>query len=396
MKRMAVVTMLVCLLSIQGCQREQESREPTQAVSENFSDSDWHPAAGEQEKKEAEEDCREILESIGPVFKNSEKGSASNSVITDETAEKMLDKMEERGCAAYFSKICSGMRNYRKMEKFLKQSRKGNPGEMLLYELCEDGGIGRNKFVFDGQEMNVIHTRTTWNDESPVFHETESYTIKEWEFTKKGWFSYEFYVPEPPEISERLNANRMVRVKPLNPQYLDTAREYLYPVGYQRNNLLCSHWDSEHLEDLDYRGLYDCFYFMKNQEKCSASQYPDGIPGEEFESLLQEYLPVTAEQLRRYAEFDEKKQVYIWKGMGGRDYTPTAFGASIPEITDMKENADGTTTITVDAVCRRTGNDCVITHVLTVQFAGAGRVKYLGNQVLGDGLEQIPAYQYRR
>ena len=49
-----------------------------------------------------------------------------------------------------------------------------------------------------------------------------------------------------------------------------------------------------------------------------------------------------------------------------------------PEITDMKENEDGTTAITVDAVCRRTGNDCVITHVLTIQSAGGGRVKYLG------------------
>ena len=56
MKRMAVVTMLVCLLSIQGCQREQQSREPAQVVSENFSDSDWHPAAGEQEKEEAEDE----------------------------------------------------------------------------------------------------------------------------------------------------------------------------------------------------------------------------------------------------------------------------------------------------------------------------------------------------
>lgn len=396
MKRMMAAVMLVCLLSIQGCQREQENQESVQAVSENFSDNEWHPAAGGQEKKEAEEDCQEILENIRPIFENSERGLASNSVITDETAEEMLDKMEESGCAAYFSRICNGVRNYRQMEKFLKQSRKGEKGEILLYELCEDGGIGRNKFVFDGQEMMVIYTRTTWNDDSPVLHETESYTVKEWEYTKKGWFCYEFCVPEPPELSERINADRMVRVKPLKQQYLETASRYLYPVGYQKNNLICSNWDSEHLEDLDYRGLYECFYFMKNQEQCRASQYPDGIPGEEFESLLQEYLPVTTEQIRRYVEFDEKKQVYIWKGMGGRDYTPTAFGASIPEITDMKENEDGTTAITVDAVCRRTGNDCVITHVLTVRFDGAGRVKYLGNQVLGDGLEQIPAYQYRR
>ena len=56
MKRMMAAVMLVCLLSIQGCQREQENQESVQAVSENFSDNEWHPAAGGQEKKEAEED----------------------------------------------------------------------------------------------------------------------------------------------------------------------------------------------------------------------------------------------------------------------------------------------------------------------------------------------------
>ena len=49
MKRMMAAAMLVCLLSIQGCQREQENQESIQAVSENVSDREWHPAAGTQE-----------------------------------------------------------------------------------------------------------------------------------------------------------------------------------------------------------------------------------------------------------------------------------------------------------------------------------------------------------
>ena len=33
-----------------------------------------------------------------------------------------------------------------------------------------------------------------------------------------------------------------------------------------------------------------------------------GIPKEEFESLIMEYLPITAEQIREYAVFDEENQ----------------------------------------------------------------------------------------
>ena len=65
------------------------------------------------------------------------------------------------------------------------------------------------------------------------------------------------------------------------------------------------------------------------------------------------------------------------------------------EITAMQENGDGTVTLTVDAVCKMMGSDVVMTHQLMVQFLGDGSVRYLGNQVLEDGLEKIPPYQYR-
>lgn len=36
---------------------------------------------------------------------------------------------------------------------------------------------------------------------------------------------------------------------------------------------------------------------------------------------------------------------------------PTFFGTSLPEVTDIRRNEDGTVTLTVEAVC-----DAVITH----------------------------------
>lgn len=65
-------------------------------------------------------------------------------------------------------------------------------------------------------------------------------------------------------------------------------------------------------------------------------------------------------------------------------------------VTDIRENNDGTITLTVEAVCEMViCDDSVITHELTVRFAEDGSFQYLGNEILNGGIEKISAYQYR-
>ena len=40
-------------------------------------------------------------------------------------------------------------------------------------------------------------------------------------------------------------------------------------------------------------------------------------------------------------------------------------------------------------------DDAVIIHELIVKFADDGSFQYLGNEILNNGIEEIPAYQYR-
>ena len=122
----------------------------------------------------------------------------------------------------------------------------------------------------------------------------------------------------------------------------------------------------------------------------------NGIPKEEFESLIMEYFPVTAKQIQEYAAFDEEKQTYAWAPLGCVNYMHNFFETSLPEVTDIKENEDGTVTLTVDAVCDMVVcEDAFITHELTVRFAEDGSFRYLGNNILSDGIGDIPDYQYR-
>lgn len=167
-------------------------------------------------------------------------------------------------------------------------------------------------------------------------------------------------------------------------------------IGYQGNNLLCSDWDLDNLDALDYNGLYEYLYRMKYGEQLQAENYTDGIPKAEFESLMMEYFPISEEELQKYAEFDEKTSRYAWASLGCGNYVPNFLGTSVPEVVEIKENLDDTVTLTVNAVCDMViCNDALITHKLTVKFKEDGSFQYLGNEIWEEDKINVPEYQYR-
>ena len=87
----------------------------------------------------------------------------------------------------------------------------------------------------------------------------------------------------------------LIRVKPLRKELHELSEQYVYGLGYQGNNILRSSWDSEHLDRLDYAGLFEALYAMKYQTSFPAGRYSGGIPKDAFETLIMEYIPVTAE-----------------------------------------------------------------------------------------------------
>ena len=351
----------------------------------------------ETERKEAEDECKKVLVLISDIYILADKGDAVNPVLDDKTIYKMQDRIKEKGYPVTTKKAYAAMENYKRVEAFLKNCQDEKAGSVVLYELHSDGGIGRDKFIFDGKDMYLISACATWNSNDTYGMSYISYArIKEWKYTEKGWFGYELCVPEPPEVTEIVDGSCLVRIKPMTKEQREMSEKCVQGLGYQGNNLLCSNWDADHMEKLDYNGMYEYLFAMKYHKAFDAEDYPNGIPKEEFENLIMEYLPVTAEQIREYAVFDEKNQTYYWARLGCFNYAPTFFGTSLPEVIDIKENEDGTITLTVEAVCDMViCDDAVITHELTVRFAEDGSFQYLGNEILNDGIMHIPDYQYR-
>lgn len=351
----------------------------------------------ETERKEAEDECKKVLVLISDIYILADKGDAVNPVLDDKTIYKMQDRIKEKRYPVTTMKAYAAMENYKRVEAFLKNCQDEKAGSVVLYELHSDGGIGRDKFIFDGKDMYLISACATWNSNDTYGMSYISYArIKEWKYTEKGWFGYELCVPEPPEVTEIVDGSCLVRIKPMTKEQREMSEKCVQGLGYQGNNLLCSNWDADHMEKLDYNGMYEYLFAMKYHKAFDAEDYPNGIPKEEFENLIMEYLPVTAEQIREYAVFDEKNQTYYWARLGCFNYAPTFFGTSLPEVIDIKENEDGTITLTVEAVCDMViCDDAVITHELTVRFAEDGSFQYLGNEILNDGIMHIPDYQYR-
>ena len=350
-----------------------------------------------QENEEATRDSMQIMSGLEHIYRNADKGDSLNVVLDNKSICKMIKKIKQQGYSVTVSEDYSNMENYKRFSSFLAKAQKKQKGSGVIYEVHSEGSIGREKFIYDGKDMFLLASNASWDDNGKPIITFVSYTrIKKWRYSRKGWFCYEMCVPEYPEVTEMVDGSCLIRIKPMSDNKRKLSRKCVRGLAYQGNNILCSNWDQEHMQKIDYNGLYEYLYAMKYKKKFNGKKYPSGIPKDQFEQLIMEYLPVSREEIEKYASYNEKKKTYDWMRLGCFNYAPNFFGTSIPEVTKIKHNSNGTVTLTVDAVCEMVlCNEAVITHELTVKFNKDGSFRYLGNKILNGGIKKIPEYQYR-
>ena len=350
-----------------------------------------------QENEEATRDSMQIMSGLEHIYRNADKGDSLNVVLDNKSICKMIKKIKQQGYSVTVSEDYSNMENYKRFSSFLAKAQEKQKGSGVIYEVHSEGSIGRKKFIYDGKEMFLLASNASWDDNGKPIITFVSYTrIKKWRYSRKGWFCYELCVPEYPEVTEMVDGSCLIRIKPMSDNKRKLSRKCVRGLAYQGNNILCSNWDQEHMQKIDYNGLYEYLYAMKYKKKFNGKKYSSGIPKDQFEQLIMEYLPISREDIEKYASYNEKKKTYDWMRLGCFNYAPNFFGTSIPEVTKIKHNSNGTVTLTVDAVCEMVlCNEAVITHELTVKFNKDGSFRYLGNKILNGGIKKIPEYQYR-
>lgn len=344
----------------------------------------------DQAKKETEKflDC---IEDMYQPYLDAE------SQIQENVQENIADILANKGYLVRADGIYSNIKNEEILEKFLSDAKNGKSGSVVLYELRTRAAVARYEYSFDGLDMYVFASGMEIQQDGTRCQTYCSYTrIKSWRYTDAGWFCYELCVPEYPEVSEMVDGSVLIRVKPISEENRDASEKYVLGIGYQGNNILCSNWDIDSLETLDYTGMYEYLYAMDTGERFLLDEDADGIPADEFEKLIMKYIPTSQKIIRSSTAFDEDKGEYYWARLGCMNYAPTHFGTSYPEVVAIKENDDGTITLTINTVCEMVLNDeAIITHELTIKENEDGSFMYMGNKILNDGINRIPDYQYR-
>ena len=375
----------------------QNNNTKEDVISEEDLEKGYDLPVSAQENEEATRDSMQIMSGLEHIYRNADKGDSLNVVLDNKSICKMIKKIKQQGYSVTVSEDYSNMENYKRFSSFLAKAQKKQKGSGVIYEVHSEGSIGREKFIYDGKDMFLLASNASWDDNGKPIITFVSYTrIKKWRYSRKGWFCYELCVPEYPEVTEMVDGSCLIRIKPMSDNKRKLSRKCVRGLAYQGNNILCSNWDQEHMQKIDYNGLYEYLYAMKYKKKFNGKKYPSGIPKDQFEQLIMEYLPVSREDIEKYASYNEKKKTYDWMRLGCFNYAPNFFGTSIPEVTKIKHNSNGTVTLTVDAVCEMVlCNEAVITHELTVKFNKDGSFRYLGNKILNGGIKEIPEYQYR-
>lgn len=224
----------------------------------------------------------------------------------------MVKKIKKQGYSVRTYEEYSNMENYKIVDSFLKEAKEGNMGLIAIYEVHSDGSIGREKYIYDGENMFLLNSCASWDDNNKTSMTFVSYTrLKEWRYSKKGWFCYELCVPEYPEVTEMVDGSCLIRIKPMSKRKRELSKKCVRQLGYQGNNLLCSNWDINHMKKIDFNGLYEYLYAMKYKKKFNEKRYQNGIPKEEFEQLIMEYMPVSVEEIQKYAVYNKKKKRMI-------------------------------------------------------------------------------------
>lgn len=376
-----IILMLLCIGLLGGC----ANRSAADSKSELSDQAEAEQSAGADDINELEKETLDLALRYQTLYQGMDKGTALNAVIPDDNVKLIIEQIGEYGCTA--TGYQQNMVNYQQFEEFLLQALEGQEGYATYYYVRSDGGFFYRKFHSVDKCLFVNTASLSWNDAGdPVVAYTNQYTIEQWEYTAKGYFIYENENDRYPYILQR--------VKPLGERERELCNLYIYPIGYQGNNLFLTDWDQDSMDQINYNDLYEYLYYMD-----TGTIFDHGgissIPAAQFESLITRYFDVTGEFLQQTASYYSDRNEYFWILYSISMKYTILHPAPLPEVVDSRENEDGTITMVVDAVYDDIGVDRAFTHEVTVRVNDDGSFKYLSNEIRPEDKENVPTYDSR-
>ena len=301
--------------------------------------------------------------------------------------KEMVEKMGKRGYIIIDENNQTNLQNPKKLRKFCEEIASGREGTVRFYRALERNGIRQTDLTFDGTNLIITNVVLSREKEDQFISYMERYAAKEWKVTEKGYLIYKKYRPAGYDGEDAVDA---VRMEPIPDELRELCKRYVPQSGYYNGGLFFEEWNEKNYDRLDFRSLFEEFYRIQNGNYPADDAYPEGIPAQEFESVVQSYLSVPVEILRGRQEYQKEKNCYKREEMLYRRYNIT--NVPVPEVTAYKENLDGTLTITVEAVWKERMTDCAFIHEVTVRQRGERSFQYIGNRIIQSEENMLPTY----
>ena len=324
------------------------------------------------------------------IYASAGKGKGMNPVLEKGEIHKIVQRLGTCGYSAACMENDCDMQNGRTVEKDLLKAGKGGKTSAVFFCVTRSGGIHRYELKPKGNKAEFTDAYLDWNKQgNPAVSYVKKEEASSWRLTKKGWLIWETKHTE----NEEMDTHSMIRIRPLSKEYRRFCRSYIEPVGYRGNNLFLIDWNEKKPGKLYVNDLYEYLYRIETGRHFDGDNGTKGIPSEEFELLLQKYLPFSKRQIRVRADRSEDGTRYLWEPLRCGNLIPQSM--PVPEVIGAEHKRDGRIVLTVDAVLKQKGTDCLFRHKVTLKKFGDGRVRYIGNQIRTADKERVLDYQKR-
>lgn len=361
---------------------------------------------------EADREADPILEIGCRLFKNAEDEGRMEDL---EMLRTIVNQFGENGYAAVDAKNQINMTEAQQVITFCGKVDAKEEGKLTLikikdedgtldgivrYDLRTENGVveadvdyykyipGASRGPDFASEGGTSPTGSREQGMEKVF--TASFQAEKWQYTKDGYllfsgsyFSEEVYVLTAGEV----NMHAAFRVLPLDETCRELNREYMLPIGYERNNLFLVDWSEEDFGALDFYDLYDLFFpkvkgcqvpYRMDDDLGKGAVYK--IPKEEFEHVIQSAVSIESATLQSKTRFDPEDASYEYRPRGFYETEYPEY--PYPEVVQYRENGDGTVTLTVNVVFPAAGVSKVYAHEVVVRPLDKGGAQYVSNRVL--------------
>lgn len=385
------------LLMLAGCGTVSELETETETGS-----SDVNAAAEQQivEKEDADIEqlkgrCQEIALTCQGLFFDAETEEADNfsnsTLLTQAAVDSIEDKLANAGYPIMNSdsKYPSYLENAEGLSEFWNFVNHDENAQQEIITVSSYGRLYYYIFQYINGEKKYISATISWNENDElVIDEITKQSVLDWGITNEGDFYYQII-----ELDRHWDAYNLIRLKPVDHTLYDLNAEYIIPIGYINKNLFLVNWSDTDFSNLCFNDLFEYLY----KKKTGDYFYPEGfdfhedaywISADLFEDTILSYFNISLNEFRAKTLYDDESETYPWQevNVDNVSYFPTLT----PEVTECRENEDGTFTLVVNVMCLDMKADPLFTHEVTIRTDGNKDFQYIANEITYTGDYELP------